>query len=91
MVSTRPYFGGRRWWFVCPLIVRGIACNRRAGKLYLPPGAKYFGCRKCHDLTYESCQDSHRFDRALGQLGADFGLSAREVRQLFKERYGGRF
>lgn len=25
-------------------------------KLYLPPGAQYFGCRSCYDLTYESAQ-----------------------------------
>jgi hypothetical protein len=23
----------------------------------LPPGALYFGCRHCHDLTYASCQE----------------------------------
>lgn len=67
--TTPTQFGGRRWWFICPLIVRGITCNRRAGKLYLPPGAKYFGCRKCHDLTYQSCQQAHRFERLLGRLG----------------------
>jgi hypothetical protein len=67
--ATPTQFGGRRWWFICPLIVRGIACRRRAGKLYLPPGAKYFGCRKCHDLTYRSCQEAHRTERLFGRLG----------------------
>ena len=69
--ATPTQFGGRRWWFICPLIVRGIACNRRAGKLYLPPGAKYFGCRKCHDLTYRSCQEAHQTERSFGRLGFD--------------------
>jgi hypothetical protein len=69
--ATPTQFGGRRWWFICPLIVRGIACNRRAGKLYLPPGAKYFGCRKCHNLTYRSCQEAHQSERLLGRLGFD--------------------
>ena len=36
--TTPTQFGGRRWWFTCPLIVNGVACNRRVGKLYLPPG-----------------------------------------------------
>ena len=36
--TTPTQFGGERWWFTCPLIVNGVACNRRAGKLYLPPG-----------------------------------------------------
>ena len=44
-------FGGERWWFTCPLKVNDVNCNRRVGKLYLPPGANYFGCRSCHELT----------------------------------------
>ena len=69
--ATPTQFGGRRWWFVCPLIVRGIACNRRAGKLYLPPNAKYFGCRKCYDLTYRSCQEAHQNERLFARMGFD--------------------
>lgn len=69
--ATPTQFGGRRWWFICPLIVGGIACNRRAGKLYLPPGARYFGCRKCYDLTYRSCQEAHQAERLFGRLGFD--------------------
>jgi hypothetical protein len=57
--ATPVHLGGVRWWFTCPL-VRGVACRRRAGKLYLPPGGRYFGCRVCHDLTYRSCQESTR-------------------------------
>ena len=59
------HFGGVRWWFRCPLAVNKTPCGRRAGKLYLPPGGRYFGCRRCHNLTYTSCQESHKFDRAL--------------------------
>jgi hypothetical protein len=63
-IQTTPmHFGGERRWFTCPLIVNGVACDRRCGKLYLPPGAKYFGCRKCHRLTYVSCQEAHKADR----------------------------
>jgi hypothetical protein len=56
IATTRPRFGGLRWWFVCPLTVNGRPCGRRVGKLYLPPAGRYFGCRHCHDLTYTSCQ-----------------------------------
>jgi hypothetical protein len=56
LTTTRPRFGGLRWWFVCPLILGGRPCGRRVGKLYLPPGARYFGCRHCHELTYTSVQ-----------------------------------
>ena len=65
--ETRP-FGGRQHWFLCPAQVRrGLPredgspniCGRRVGKLYLPPGESQFACRRCHDLTYRSCQESH--------------------------------
>lgn len=46
--TTRPYFGGLRWWFTCPL------CQRRAQKLYRPPFGDHFGCRHCYSLSYES-------------------------------------
>ena len=64
-VTTRPYFGGMRWWFVCPLIVGGIICERRVRKLYLPHGGRYFGCRRCYNLTYE-CVRTH--DNRVGRL-----------------------
>jgi hypothetical protein len=68
---TPTQFGGRRWWFICPLIRNGVACNRRAGKLYSPPGAKYFGCRQCFDLTYRSSQEAHQTERLFARMGFD--------------------
>ena len=62
---THPYLGGTRWWFTCPLIVRNVVCNRRVAKLYLPPGGRYFGCRRCYGLTYRSCQESDKRVSAL--------------------------
>jgi len=56
LTTTRPFFGGIRWWFVCPLYINGRACQRRVRKLYLPSGGTYFGCRTCYNLTYESVQ-----------------------------------
>src|SRR5262249_5496514 len=74
-VTTRPHLGGLRWWFVCPLIVRGRECWRRCGKLYLH--GRYFGCRLCQDLTYRSCQEAHQEERSrrwLRHLEAELGL-----------------
>lgn len=58
LVTTPCHFGGLRWWFICPLVVSGVACGGRVRKLYLP--GRYFGCRKCLDLTYRSTQESDR-------------------------------
>ncbi len=57
LASTIPNYGGRRWWFVCPLVKGGRSCYRRCGKLYLPPGGRYYGCRQCYELTYASAQE----------------------------------
>ncbi len=68
MQTTPTQFGGQRHWFTCPLVVNGVACGRRAGKLHLPPGARYFGCRTCHGLTYRSCQEAHQTERLFGRM-----------------------
>lgn len=63
LTATSCRYGGKRWWFICPLIKNGYPCNRRVLKLYLGSG-KYFGCRHCYNLTYESCQEHDaRVDR----------------------------
>ncbi len=85
LTTTEPHFGGIRWWFVCPLTVNGQFCGRRVGKLYVPPRAKYFGCRHCHDLTYRSCQESHKFDAMYAYLGRKVGLPPREVKKLLED------
>jgi hypothetical protein len=68
LVSTPCHFGGLRYWFVCPLVRNGTHCGRRVGKLYLPGGQSYFGCRHCYDLTYKSCQESDKRESALMKL-----------------------
>ncbi len=56
--TTRPYFGGLRWWFVCP--VNGT----RAAKLHLPSGSNIFASRQAFDLAYRS-QNETASDRLL--------------------------
>ena len=51
-------FGGERPWFVCP----GVGCGRRVALLYGP--GRYFLCRHCYDLVYES-QRENEMHRAL--------------------------
>lgn len=82
LLSTPCFFGGRRYWFACPAPKNDNACCRRVGVLYLEPGDKCFRCRKCCDLTYSSCQDSHRFDAIYQAMG---GLSSKELKHAFKK------
>jgi hypothetical protein len=51
-------FGGERPWFICP----GAGCGRRVAILY--GLGKYFLCRHCYDLVYESQRDNEMY-RAL--------------------------
>ena len=54
LANTPCHFGGVRYWFICPLSLNGVYCGRRVGTLYLAPGGKFFGCRHCYNLSYES-------------------------------------
>ena len=52
-------YGGYRKWFLCP------QCQKRVALLY--GAGKYFLCRHCYSLTYDSCNASplqRIFDRA---------------------------
>jgi hypothetical protein len=63
---TKCHFGGVRWWFLCPMMKDTARCGRRCGVLYF--AGRYAGCRLCYDLTYESCQESHKFDLLAGKM-----------------------
>jgi hypothetical protein len=65
LATTPCNFGGVRYWFICPLSRNGVYCGRRVGKLYKAPGANYFGCRHCYNLSYES-RNEPRFARPGG-------------------------
>ena len=80
LATTKPRFGGVRWWFLCPLLVYGMPCGRRVGKLYMPPGGRYFGCRHCHKLNYASSQDSHMERRHIRKLARDMGVDVGSTR-----------
>lgn len=50
-------YGGRRPWFLCP----AQGCGRRVAILF---GGRYYACRHCHRLAYESQQEDFG-DRAM--------------------------
>ncbi|WP_459857628.1 hypothetical protein [Dongia sp. agr-C8] len=72
-------FGGTRPYFICPGVVNGVACGRRAAKLH--GSGRYFLCRHCYRLAYAS-QSEGEWDRALRRanrirqrLGGDPGMT----------------
>ena len=90
--ATYPNLGGRRWWFTSPMIVGGVTCGRRVGKLYFPHGARYFGCRHCHGLAYRSSQEAHqweRWERVCVWLARQKGMDD-EVGKSLASRFAGK-
>jgi hypothetical protein len=69
IVTTRPHFGGERYWFRCD-------CRERVGRLYLPEGKHEFLCRECLNLTYRSAQrhDTRLYAMAKDQEAIDLAL-----------------
>lgn len=81
IATSRPRFGGRRYWFRCPVVRDGIPCGRRVGRLYLPPGQQIFACRVCYNLTYWSAQThDKRVDRMMRDPAALLSALAGEDR-----------
>ena len=68
---TKVGFGGRRWWFLCPI------SGRRCSVLYLPRGASRFGSAKGHRLVHgvtrlaEPDRLWHRMRKIAHRLGDD--------------------
>jgi hypothetical protein len=80
LVTTTPHYGGRRWWFICPLVRRDGGPPRRVAKLYLPCAGKYFGSREGYGLTYTSCQESRKSCGLFRRLAAEMGTEEATIR-----------
>jgi len=88
LAKTALYWGGVRYWFLCP----AIGCQRRVGCLYLPPCGKYFACRHCYHLSYESRQNGYSEKRFLGMLAAEMqgaypGINWKDVRDIMDHKH----
>jgi len=59
LTTTPCNYGGKRYWFICPLSKNGKYCGRRVGVIYLI--GKYFGCRHCGEIAYNSQMQSDRY------------------------------
>ena len=79
LYTTKPYFGGLRWWFICP------NCDRMVVKLYQPLGAKNFLCRTCQNLTYQSCRESGKSNPFYEAIAKDTGFDVKQVKRMFRQ------
>src|SRR3989344_9468487 len=77
LATTPCRYGGKRYWFICPLSKNGRYCGRRVGVLF--GIGKWFGCRHCGDLTYASRKVSGRL-KAFGRI-----ISAPEMDKMRDE------
>jgi hypothetical protein len=91
-------YGGRRYFLNCPLVRNGVPCLKRVRKLFLPPGARFFGCRACYRLAYESSQTHssrldhllrlpiEEFEQILYDDGRKFGSLAYRIGRILRRR-----
>jgi len=92
LTPTHPFYGGIRWWCVCP------RCGRRVRTLYRPPGGGQVGCRTCARVTYRSTQQHRVFGweqlerpwRHSHRQAADWGSRSprRRLRALLRSPLG---
>jgi hypothetical protein len=84
IVSVPTPKGGLKWYFLCP--GHSGTCRRRCSKLYTAPGSSVFACRECHNLTYTTSQESHKFDSIYKHLAQDMGgqFTARDIERTLR-------
>ncbi len=84
IVSTKCFFGGKRYWFECSAVKNGVACNRKVAKLY--QGQDYFACRHCYNLTYQSRLENPTF-RNFPYSVLNLSMKADEMEGKIKKRF----
>lgn len=79
--TTSCNYGGVRDWFTCP----AVGCGRRVAILY--SGGKYYACRLCYQLAYQSqretkCDRGHRgANKIRNKLGWEPGIANTQGRK----------
>lgn len=81
-------FGGKRWFFRCPLYKSQRYCGRRVAVLYQI--GSYFGCRYCANLTYDSCNESKRYRGWPWKVISNSWKADQLVDQLRQTHYRGK-
>lgn len=83
LVTTRPNYGGRRWWWICPHLAI------RAATLVLPRGGNRFASRRAYGLAYQSTRLDRmgRCHRAIAKLEARLGDDGARPQGMHQRTY----
>lgn len=84
LATTPCNYGGKRYWFICPLTKNGERCGRRVGVLFSI--GKWFGCRHCGEIAYAAQMRSGKY-RGSSVCLPDIERAEKEVKRWY---YGGK-
>lgn len=80
LTTTPCNYGGKRYWFICPLSKNGQYCGRRVGVIYSI--GKWFGCRHCGDICYAAQLRGGKF-RGCSVSYPDIEKAEQEVKRKY--------
>jgi hypothetical protein len=79
LTTTPCRYGGKRYWFICPMSKSGVYCGKRVSTLY--KDGDFFACRHCYNLTYSSRNQSGRY-RGFVSI-PDVEEAEKEVKRMY--------
>ena len=80
LATTPCNYGGKRYWFICPLTKNGKYCGRRVGVLFSI--GKWFGCRYCGDIAYAAQMKGGKY-RGCSVTLPDIERAENEVKRYY--------
>lgn len=80
LTTTPCTYGGKRYWFICPLSKNGQYCGRRVGVLFSI--GKWFGCRHCGDIAYAAQMKGGKW-RGSSVCLPDIEKAEKEVKRFY--------
>lgn len=80
LTTTPCRYGGKRYWFVCPLTKDGKYCGKRVGIIYSIN--RWFGCRHCGNFAYAKQMEGGKY-RWNGVSIPDLERAEKEVTRYY--------
>ncbi len=80
LTTTPCRYGGKRYWFICPLTKAGKYCGRRVGVMFCI--GRWFGCRHCGEIAYAKQMVGGKY-RWNGVSIPDIERAEKEVKRYY--------